>query len=173
MTTWVCLGLGSLTDLTRSSCPLIPRCTTSVSPLSSVRSRYLPRRPTDLMVRPSRGVRKCLAEGWRRTERPLATDTDLIFLPGTSRDRSWRNVSTSGNSGILQTLPGVASRFLFGIFLVSPRTDPEQGAGDEHLGLVGPLVIRARADDHVARRPFPISDGPLLQPALVVEVVRL
>src|ERR1700733_5366626 len=152
MMTCVCLGLGSLTDLTRSSCPLIPRCTTSVSPLSSVSRRYLPRRPTDLMVRPSRGVRKCLAEGWRRTERPLATATDLIFFPGTSRDRSWRNVSTSGNSGILQTLPGVASRFLFGIFLGPPRPDPEPGAGHEDLGRIGPLVIRARADDDVAGR---------------------
>src|SRR5580704_9538235 len=150
MTTWVCLGLGSLTDLTRSSWPLMPRWTTRVSPLSSVRSRYLPRRPTDLMVRPSSGVRKCLAEACRRTERPLATATVLIFLPGTSRARSWRNVSTSGNSGIVLTLPGVASRFLFGIFLGSPRPDPEQCAGDEHLGLVGPLVIRARADNHVA-----------------------
>src|SRR6202167_4641037 len=165
MTTWVCLGLGSLTDLTRSSCPLIPRCTTSVSPLSSVKRRYLPRRPTALMVRPSRGVRKCLAEGCRRTERPLATDTDLIFLPGTSRDRSWRNVSTSGNSGILQTLPGVARRFLFGIFLGTSGADPEQGAGDEHLGLVGPLVVRARAHDHVARRALAVADGLLLQPA--------
>src|ERR1700722_18418837 len=99
-------------------------------------SRYLPRRPTDLMVRPSSGVRKCLAEAWRRTERPLATDTVLIFLPGTSRARSWRNVSTSGNSGILQTLPGVASRFLLGIFLGASRPDAERRTGDEYLGHV-------------------------------------
>src|SRR5580692_12828106 len=134
----------------------MPRWITRVSPESRVINRYLPNRPTDLMDRPSSGARKCLAEGWRRTERPLATATDLIFLPGTSRDRSWRNVSTSGNSGILQTLPGVASRFLFGIFLGSPRPDPKQGAGDEHLGLVGPLVIRARADDHVAGRTLAV-----------------
>src|ERR1700722_9371240 len=167
MTTWVCLGLGSLTDLTRSSCPLIPRCTTSVSPLSSVRSRYLPRRPTDLMVRPSRGVRKCLAEGWRRTERPLATETVLIFLPGTSRDRSWRSVSTSGNSGILQTLPGIASRFLFGIFFRPSHADADAPAGDVDLGLVGPLVIGSRADDDIAGGSLAVVDGLLLQAALV------
>src|SRR5471030_338338 len=124
----------------------MPRWMTSVSPLSRVRSRYLPSRPTDLMVRPSSVVRKCLAEAWRRTERPLATDTDLIFLPGTSRDRSWRSVSTSGNSGILQTLPGVASRFLFGVLLGPPRPRAEAGAADEHLRRVRPLVVRARAD---------------------------
>src|SRR5450755_4772177 len=154
MTTWVCFGLGSLTDFTRRSWPLIPRWTTSVSPLSRVKSRYLPSRPTDLMVRPSSGVRKCLADGWRRTERPLATDTDLIFLPGTSRARSWRNVSTSGNSGILQTLPGVASRFLFGVLLGSPRPHAAAGAADENLGLVRPLMVRPRADDDVAGRPL-------------------
>src|ERR1700722_17690296 len=140
MTTWVCLGLGSLTDLTRSSCPLIPRWTTSVSPLSSVSRRYLPRRPTDLMVRPSRGVRKCLADGWRRTERPLATETVLIFLPGTSRARSWRSGSTSGNSGIVQTLPGIASSFLFGILLRATLADTQARAGHEHLGHVGPFM---------------------------------
>ena len=55
-------------------------------------------RPT-LMVRPSRRARKCLALGWRRTERPLATETALILRPTTSLARSWRRVSTSGSSG--------------------------------------------------------------------------
>src|ERR1019366_7729187 len=173
ITTWVCLGLGSLTDFTLRSWPLIPRCTTSVSPLSRVMSRYLPSRPTDLMVRPSSGVRKCLAEGCRRTERPLATDTVLIFFPGTSRARSWRNVSTSGNSGILQTLPGIASRFLFGVFFGSPHADAEPGASDEHIGLVGPFVVRARTDHDVAGRAPSVVDGLLLQAALVVEVAGL
>ena len=130
MTTWVCLGLGSLADFTRSSCPLIPRCTTSVSPLSSVSSRYLPSRPTDLMVRPSSRARKCLAEGWRRTERPLATDTALIFLPTTSRARSWRSVSTSGNSGI-RSRPSQAARvrrLLLGVLLRAPLARRPSGS---------------------------------------------
>ena len=102
----------------------MPRCTTSVSPLSSVSSRYLPSRPTDLMVRPSSRARKCLAEGWRRTERPLATDTALILRPTTSRARSWRRVSTSGSSGTGQLLPGRSGRLLLGVLLGAPLAGP-------------------------------------------------
>src|SRR5580704_15685209 len=149
MTTWVCLGLGSLTDFTRSSCPLIPRCTTSVSPLSSVRRRYLPRRPTDLMVRPSSGARKCLADACRRTERPLATDTALIFFPTTSRARSWRSVSTSGSSGIGQSLPGIAGGFLLGILFGPAGALAHQCTRHEDLGRVGPVVIGPRAHHDV------------------------
>src|SRR5271169_2609241 len=173
MTTWVCLGLGSLGDFTRSSCPLMPRCTTSVSPLSSVSSRYLPSRPTFLMVRPSSSPRKCLAEGWRRTDRPLATATALILRPTTSRARSWRSVSTSGNSGTGQLLPGRTGGLLLGVLLGSPFACPPERPAQVHLGHVGPVVIRARPDHHVARRPLAVAHRPLLQPALVVEVVGL
>src|ERR1700722_15731238 len=134
MTTWVCLGLGSLADLTRSSCPLMPRWTTRVSPLSSVRSRYLPSRPTDLIVCPSSRARKCLADGWRRTERPLATATDLILRPITSRARSWRRVSTSGSSGTGQLLPGRSRGLLLGVLLGAPHARAAEGPPQEHLG---------------------------------------
>src|SRR5580658_4615789 len=152
MMTRVCLGLGSLADFTRSSCPLMPRCTTSVSPLSSVRSRYFPSRPTDLMVWPSRRARKCLAEACRRTERPLATATVLILRPTTSRDRSWRSVSTSGSSGTGQFLPRVASRLLLRVLLRPPLARPHAGAVEVDLGHVGPVVVGTRAHDDVAGR---------------------
>src|SRR6516225_7761654 len=171
MTTCVCLGFGSLADFTRRSWPLMPRCTTSVSPLSSVSSRYLPRRPTDLMVRPSNRARKCLAEGWRRTDRPLATDTALTLRPTTSRDRSWRSVSTSGSSGIAELLPGGASGLLLRVLLGAPFARAAVRPAQVHLGHIGAVVVRPGPHDDVARRPLPVAHRLLLQPALVVEVV--
>src|ERR1700691_4804949 len=150
MTTWVCLGLGSLGDLTRSSCPLMPRCTTSVSPLSSVSSRYFPSRPTDLMEWPSRRARKCLAEACRRTERPLDTATALIFRPTTSRERSWRSVSTSGSSGTGNACPGPSRVLLFGVPHVPPLADTASGAPQEDFRHVAPVVVGPRAHHHVA-----------------------
>src|SRR5580698_7743888 len=173
MMTWVCLGLGSLGDLTRSNCPLMPRCTTSVSPLSSVRSRYFPSRPTDLMVWPSRRARKCLAEACRRTERPLDTATALIFRPTTSRDRSWRSVSTSGSSGTGEALPGRSRGLLFGILLRAAFARPPTRPAQEDLGHVDPVVVGPRPHHHVARRPLSVAHGLLLQAALVIEVVGL
>src|ERR1700728_635958 len=172
MMTWVCLGLGSLADLTRSSCPLMPRCTTSVAPLSSVRSRYFPSRPTDLMVWPSRRARKCLAEACRRTERPLDTATALIFRPTTSRDRSWRSVSTSGNAGSGKAFPGRSCGLLFGVLLRASLARTPPGAAQQALRHVDPVVVGPRPHHHVAGRPLAVTDGLLLQPALVVEVVR-
>src|ERR1700677_1492182 len=173
MMTWVCLGLGSLGGLTRSRCPLMPRCTTSVSPLSSVRSRYFPRRPTDLMEWPSRRARKCLAEACRRTERPLDTATALIFRPTTSRDRSWRSVSTSGSSGTGKAFPGRSCGLLFGVLLGASLAGTPAGPAQADLGHVDPVVVGPRPDDHVAGRPLAVAHGLPLQPALVVEVVGL
>src|ERR1700722_3642537 len=173
MITWVCLGLGSLADLTRNSCPLIPRCTTSVSPLSGVRSRYFPSRPTDLMLWPSRRARKCLAEAWRRTERPLDTATALIFRPTTSRDRSWRSVSTSGSSGTGEALPGRSRGLLFGVLLRAAFARPPTRSPQEDLRRVDAVVVRTRAHHHVAGRPLAVAHGLFLQTALVIEVVGL
>src|SRR6516164_5713121 len=173
MTTWVCLGFGSLADFTRRSCPLMPRWTTRVSPLSRVNSKYLPRRPTDLMVRPSSKARKCLAEGCRRTERPLATETALILRPTTSRARSWRSVSTSGSSGTGQLLPRGPGRFLLGVLLRTPFAGAPTGPAEVHLGDVGPVVVGTGPHHDVARRALAVAHGLLLQPALVVEVVGL
>src|SRR5580704_5264457 len=166
MTTWVCLGLGSLADLTRSSWPLMPRCTTSVSPLSRVNNRYFPSRPTDLMVWPSRRARKCLAEAWRRTERPLDTATALIFFPTTSRERSWRSVSTSGSSGTCEAFPGRSRGLLFGVLLRATFARPPTRPPQEDLRHVDPVVVGPRAHHHVARRPLAVTDGSLLQSAL-------
>ena len=101
----------------RGARPACPRCRASSS-------RYLPSRPTDLMVWPSSRARKCLAEGCRRTERPLATDTALILRPTTSRARSWRRVSTSGSSGTGQLLPGRPGGLLLGVLLGAPLAGP-------------------------------------------------
>src|SRR3984957_17075653 len=173
MMTWVCLGLGSLADLTRSSCPLIPRCTTSVSPVSNVSSRYFPRRPTDLIVWPSRRARKCFAEGWRRTERPLDTATALSLRPTPSRERSWRSVSTSGSSGTGEAFPGRSRGLLFGVLLRAAFARPPTRPPQEDLRHVDPVVVRPRARHHVARRPLAVAHGFLLQAALVIEVVGL
>src|SRR5271157_4280775 len=173
MTTWVCFGLGSFADFTRSSWPLMPRWTTRVSPLSSVSSRYLPSRPTDLIVRPSSRARKCFAEACRRTERPLATETVLILRPTTSRARSWRSVSTSGSSGTGQFLPGRQGRRLLGVLLGAPLTRPADGPAQEHLRHVGPVVVRPGPHHDVAGCPLPVPHRLLLKPALVVEVVGL
>src|SRR6202044_2260527 len=162
MTTWVCLGLGSLADLTRSSCPLMPRCTTSVSPLSSVRSRYFPSRPTDLMLWPSRRARKCLAEAWRRTERPLDTATALIFRPTTSRDRSWRSVSTSGSSGTCEAFPGRSRGLLFGVLLRATFARPPTRPPQEDLRRVNADAVGPRAHHDVARCPLAVAHGFLL-----------
>src|SRR3984957_13378403 len=171
MMTWVCLGLGSFGDLTRSNCPLMPRCTTSVSPLSNVRSRYFPSRPTDLMEWPSRRARKCLAEACRRTERPLDTPTALIFRPTTSRDRSWRSVSTSGSSGTGKAFPGRSCGLLFGVLLGASLAGTPPGPADEDLGYVDPVVVGPRPHHRVTGRPRAVAHGFLLQPALVVKVV--
>src|ERR1700722_2010545 len=173
MITWVCLGLGSLADLTRNSCPLIPRCTTSVSPLSGVRSRYFPSRPTDLMLWPSRRARKCLAEAWRRTERPLDTATALIFRPTTSRERSWRSVSTSGSSGTGEAFPGRSRGLLFGVLLRAAFARPPTRSPQEDLRHVDPVVVRPGAHYDVTGRPLAVAHGLFLQAALVIEVVGL
>src|SRR5580704_11937165 len=173
MTTWVCFGLGSLVLLTRRSWPLMPRWTTRLSPLSRVRTRYLPIRPTALIDRPSSSDRNCLALGWRRTDRPLATATVLIRRPTTSLARSWRSVSTSGSSGITELLPGVAGGVLLGVLLRRALAGAADDAADKDLGDVVAVVVGPGADDDVPRDADALADGLLLQAALVVEVVRL
>src|SRR6185437_6464778 len=173
MTTWVCFGLGSLALLTRRSCPLMPRWTTRESPLSRVRTRYLPTRPTALTDRPSRRVRKCLALACRRTDRPLATATALIFLPVTSLARSWRRVSTSGSSGIDDPLPGGAGGVLLGVLLRRPLPRPLEDPADEDLGDVVAVVVGPGPGDDVPGDARTLADGQLLEAALVVEVVGL
>ena len=101
ITAWVCLGSGSRTPpLPRSSWPLMPRWTTSTSPPSSRRSRYLPRRSTPMILWPSSRATKSALSGWRRMVRSPSTATDLMRRPTTSLSRSRLRVSTSGSSGI-------------------------------------------------------------------------
>src|SRR5579862_4810539 len=155
----------------------MPRWITSVSLLSSVRSRYLPRRPTDLMVRPSSSARKCFALGCRRTERPFETATALTFLFTTSLARSSRRVSTSGSSGtallraqFVQRLP---RGLLLGVLLGAAAPRPALDTVHEHHRLELAVVVRPGAHDDVAGDPAAMADGELLEQALLVEVARL
>src|ERR1035438_1649510 len=151
----------------------MPRWTTSVEPLSRVMSRYLPSRPTDLMERPSSSARKCLALGWRRTERPLPTETAFTLRPTTSLARSWRSVSTSGSSGIGEPPARVGRRGLLGVLLGGPDPGAAQLAGHEHLGVVAAPVVGPRRLHHVGGHTLTPVHGDLLEPALVIEVVGL
>src|SRR3954469_13245914 len=98
--TWVCFGMASRDDLARSSWPDMPRWTMSALPSSSFITRYLPRRLTAVILRPSSSLVNCLRCRYRRMLRIPSTSTPLIFLPTTSRSRSRRTTSTSGSSGI-------------------------------------------------------------------------
>src|SRR5664280_749371 len=179
MTAWVWGALGSLALFTRWSCPLIPRCTTSVCPSSRPSSRYLPARSMDLMVWPSSWARNCLALAWRRTVRPFRTSTDLIFLPTTSPWRSRRMVSTSGSSGIpsaslnLQRSAGRLGGHLLGVFLGSPLPCAEALASNVHRGQVPPGMVGAEALDLVVGNPTAEAHRLLLQAALVVGLAGL
>src|ERR1700728_3657279 len=173
MTTWVCLGLGSLALFTRSSWPLMPRCTTRVSPLSRAKRRYLPTRPTDFTVRPSKRVRKCLALGWRRTERPLPTATSFTLRPATSLERSTRRVSTSGSSGTRELPPRRRRRVLLGVLLGTALAPPALDLRDVDLRHVAAVVVGTRTLHHVGGGAVAQADAELLEPALVIEDVGL
>ncbi len=62
--------------------------------------QVLAQRLIPLMERPSRRPRNCFALAWRRTDRPLATDTSFTLRPTTSLARSWRKpVVAAGPTG--------------------------------------------------------------------------
>ena len=80
----------------------MPKCVTSTSPESSGITRYLPRRSTFVILRPSSRDVKSLRFGWRRMTRIAfldgLTSASLIRRPTTSFSRSRRITSTSGSS---------------------------------------------------------------------------
>src|SRR3954452_18906290 len=83
-----------------TSWPLIPRCPSSASPLSSGSQRYLPRRRAPSIRRPVSAEAKPAGPRWsRRTGRGCRTATEEIVRPTTWRSSPSRTVSTSGSSG--------------------------------------------------------------------------
>src|SRR5690242_13648816 len=113
-----------------------------------------------------------------------SASTFLIFLPTTSRSRSRRTTSTSGNSGIgcprrcgrgrgvgdaeLQPFPRLARGNLFGSLLRatlagSVHLTAQQHGGEEALGVVGALVAEL-----VPGKLVEELRGELLQAGLVV-----
>src|SRR4051794_14418223 len=80
--------------------PLMPRCPSSASPLSSGSQRYLPRRWAASIRRPVRASAKPAGpRRSRRTGRGWSTSTPVIVAPTTWRSRPARTTSTSGSSG--------------------------------------------------------------------------
>src|ERR1700737_2050443 len=78
---------------------------TSPSPPSRRTRRYFPRRVTPVTFLPSNLDANSARFLCRRTERAPLVSTALIRFPVTSRSRSRRTTSTSGNSGILVLPP--------------------------------------------------------------------
>ena len=81
-----------------STRPLMRRWIIKASPVSSVQTMYLPRRPMDVTVEPV----KPSINAWRdvrRTVRSRPTSTRSMRRPTTNETSPRRTVSTSGNSG--------------------------------------------------------------------------
>src|SRR5581483_12161408 len=100
-TTCVCGG-SDCRLVPRRNCPLIPKWTTSTSPLSRWSSTYLPRRSALVILRPSSREVNSLRLPWRRITRIAfrvgRTSAAWTFRPTTSFSRSRRITSTSGSS---------------------------------------------------------------------------
>src|SRR5581483_6853021 len=132
-TTCVCGG-SDCRLVPRRNCPLIPKWTTSTSPLSRWSSTYLPRRSALVILRPSSREVNSLRLPWRRITRIAfrvgRTSAAWTFRPTTSFSRSRRITSTSGSStdpspsalhGTLGQLQvGLVCRLLLGLLLGSP-----------------------------------------------------
>src|SRR5512141_2625589 len=102
----------------------------------------------------------------------LLTSTVLIFFPTTSRSRSRRSTSTSGNSSTVvsprQRIPRRPRCCLLGPLL--RRADPraERLATDRDRRVESLAVLRTRLGQHVRRRAFEPLRRQFLQARLVV-----
>src|SRR5947208_7533505 len=159
----------------------MPRCTTRMSPPSSLTRRYLPRRSIPVILRPSSLPTKCFLLGWRRIERMPLTSTCLMRLPTTSFSRSRRRVSTSGSSGIddlslrvravaraRQRAPRLGGGRLFGLLLRPTFARTALLLVDVHGGVEALGVVGAVLPDLVAGQSVETLGGQLLQAGLVV-----
>src|SRR3569623_350768 len=89
-------------SLTRS-CPLMPMCPSSASPVSSGSHRYFPRRWAASNGRPGSAVANPDGPRWsRRTGRGCSTATESTVRPTTWRSRPSRTVTTSGSTGTVR-----------------------------------------------------------------------
>jgi hypothetical protein len=79
--------------------PVMPRCMSSASPLSSRAIRYLARRASSTIRRPSSRATKSFGSAKRRSWR--ARRTAVMVRPTSTGARPRRTVSTSGSSGML------------------------------------------------------------------------
>src|SRR5215212_4334291 len=157
-----------------SICPLIPRCTTSAAPSSSVSHRYFPRLPVPVtVVSSSRAVRSAGPASCRRTARRWCTRTPVMVLPVTCASSPRRTTSTSGSSGIDvrggQRRPrcggGLQLCFLLG------SADAPAVFGVHHDDRRGELlvVVGAGRGVHVEGRAHAACGSQLLQAALPVQ----
>src|SRR5262245_3143663 len=178
ITTCVCFGAGSLVCALRS-CPLIRRWMTSSSAVSSLNTRYFPRRSTPAILAPVSLVMNCFF-GCRLTVRVPLTSTALMRLPTASRSRPRRIVSTSGSSGIVafhgqlgaQPLPRRSRRRGLGLLLRPALALAQQLTAEPYVGIEALGVVRPVVGDRVPRQFGEPPGRQLLEPGLVVLPAR-
>src|SRR5947207_13838194 len=102
----------------------------------------------------------------------LLASTALTFFPTTSRSRSRRRTSTSGNSSTVvsprQRVPRRLRRCLLGSLLRRAHPRAERVVIDHDRGVEAFAVLGTGLGQHVPRRPFESVRGQLLQASLVV-----
>src|SRR5688500_2805310 len=101
----------------------------------------------------------------------LLISTALIFLPTTSRSRSRRSTSTSGNSSTIvsprQRVPRRSRRCLLGPFLGRAHPGTERSPIDRHRRVETFSVLGTGFGQRVDRRALEALRGQLLQARLV------
>src|ERR1700722_8783224 len=147
----------------------MPKWMTRWHSLSSPSTRFLPRRATLRTLWPSSSARKSLADLWRRTARPLVTETILNFLPTRSRDSDTRTVSTSASSGTVVLLPGRARSLALRALLRASFAHRHQVA-HANRGHVRGRVRGSVRDDLVVRGAQSSGLGPLTKAGLWIDV---
>src|SRR5262245_16522448 len=168
----------------------MPRWTTSNSPVSSLSTRYLPRRSTPVILAPSSFEMNCFFV-CRRTVRVPLTCAVFTRFPTTSRSRPRRMVSTSGSSGISvrfdrpgaigdglrltrgaevvpQCLPRGPSGGRLRLFLRSPFALASHLSPHPHFREEALRMIRSLVADAVSRELGEMTRRQLLEPGLVV-----
>src|SRR5262245_18596473 len=180
MTTWV-WGASGTRPFARTNCPLMPKCTTQMSPPSRVSRMYLPRRSVFVSLCPaSRDVNSFRVLCRRTTRRAFFdpfTSTSLIFLPTTSRSRSRRITSTTGSSIAVPSPIGssdpavrLARRLLLRLLLRSAHPRAEGLSADHHGGRELLLVVGPALLDVVHGERSQLLRRELLEDRLVVAI---
>src|SRR6478735_7819657 len=170
-----CEGFGTSPS---SICPLIPRCTTSASPLARVSHRYFPRRPVPVMVLPCRRAARSMEPATcLREARGCSTCTSVMVRSRMCAANPRRTTSTSGSSGIpglvvgrgVDGTPRCGGGLEFGLFLGAPDPAAVLAFGNHHDRGEFLVVIGTLGTDGVRRWAEPACDGQLLQAALPIQ----